>query len=119
MSNTELKWETINGKRFLKFIFDGHFSAKAAAPAIIEWRKEFDNEIPAGQKVNIIWDCLKMTGFDPNVKSTWQKTLKELREKISEIWIVSSNPVIRVAALTMGVFSNYKIKTVISEDDIK
>jgi len=119
MPNTELQWKSIAGKRFLKFVFSGHFSAKEAAPAIIEWRRQFDSDIPSGHKVSIIWDCLKMTGFDPHVKSTWQKTLKELSIKIEDIWIVSKNPMIRVAALTMGVFSNYKIKTAIDESDIR
>jgi len=116
---TELKWQTIDGKRYLKFIFFGHFSVKKAVPAIVEWRKEFEKELSPGQKVNIIWDCIEMTGFDPNVKKTWQKTLKELNKQIDQIWIISKNPMIRVAALTMGVFTNYKIKAVVNESDIK
>jgi hypothetical protein len=119
MSSAELHWRTIDGKRFFKFTFHGHLTAKEAMPAIIQWRNEFQKEIPDGHKVNIIWDCLDMSGFDPNVKKTWQKTLKEHSNQIREIWIISTNPVIRVAALTMGLFSNYKIKTVVSELDIK
>ena len=119
MSSAEIQWKTIGGKRFLKFIFHGHFTEKEAVPAITQWRDEFQKEIPAGHRVNIIWDCLDMSGFDPHVKNTWQKTLKEHRGQVHEIWIISTNPVIRVAALTMGLFSNYKIKTAVSELDIK
>jgi len=119
MHSTDMEWKTIEGKRFIKFTFHGHFSAKEAIPAISQWRNEFQKEIPAGHKVNIIWDCLDMSGFDPNVKKTWQKTLKDHSGQIREIWIISTNPVIRVAALTMGLFSSYKIRTVISEMDIK
>ena len=116
---TGLEWKTIAEKRFLKFTFHGHFSAEEAVPAITEWRKEFEKEVPSGQKVSIIWDCMQMTGFDPDVKNTWQKTLKEFSNNVQEIWIISTNPLIRVAALTMGVFTNYKVKTAIKESDIK
>jgi hypothetical protein len=119
MPNTELQWQTIAGKRFLKFDFIGHLSAIEAAPAIVEWRRQFESDVAIGNKVNIIWNCLKMTGFDPNVKNTWQKTLKEQSKKIEDIWIISKNPMIRVAALTMGAFTNYKIKTAVDESDIK
>lgn len=60
-----------------------------------------------------------MTGFDTKVKNEWQITLKELSNKIQDIWIISINPKIRIAALTMGLFTRYKIKTVIREADIK
>lgn len=119
MEDTKIVWHNIDTKRYLKFVFEGHFSEEQALPAIEKWRKLFSEEVPEGQKVNIIWDCLAMTGFEPKVKTTWQKILKELSPKIQDIWIVSTNPMIRVAALTMGLFSNYKIKTAINESYIK
>lgn len=119
MANTQLVWKTIGEKRFLKFIFNGYLSLEEATPAIAEWRKQFSAEVPEGDKVNIIWDCLEMSGFDPKVKNEWQITLKELSTKIQDIWIISVSPAIRIAALTMGLFSRYKIKTVIKESDIK
>ena len=70
------------------------------------------------QKTNIVWDCLGMTGFDPKVKNMWQQTLKELSPQIENIWVISANSIIRLAATTMGMLSRYSIKAVNSELEI-
>lgn len=59
-----------------------------------------------------------MSGFDPKVKNTWQQTLKELSPQINDIWVISTNAVIRLAATTMGMLSRYSIKEVNKESEI-
>ena len=115
---TQVVWTNRAGKRFLKFVFNGHFSEEQAIPAIASWKKEFSQNMSPGQKTNIIWDCLNMTGFDPKVKSKWQEVLKEQSGYIDDIWIISKNPIIRLAATTMGMLTKYRIKAVNSESDI-
>ena len=119
MANTQLVWQNDGSKRFLKFVFHGHFTEEEARSVIDKWIEEFSKELPDDTKTNIIWDCLEMTGFDPKVKKIWQDILKSLSPKIADIWIISTSPVIRIAALTMGMFSKFNIKTVIKESDIK
>ena len=116
--NTELVWTNINDKLYLKFIFNGHFSENEAKPAIQGWKKEFALKLQPAQKTNIIWDCIGMTGFDPKVKNSWQQTLKELGPQVDDIWVISNNAIIRLAATTMGMLSRYSIKAVNKESDI-
>lgn len=118
MANTELVWIEKNNKPFLKFIFQGHFSEDEAKPALQSWKKEFALKLKPAEKTNIIWDCINMTGFDPKVKSSWQQTLKELSPQIDGIWVISSSSIIRLAATTMGMLSQYSIKAVNNESEI-
>ena len=118
MQQTPLIWTETNDKLFLKFVFKGYLSLEQAAPAIENWKKEFELKLSPGQRTNIIWDCLEITGFDPKVKKIWQDTLKELSAQIDNIWLISTNSIIRLAATTMGMFSRYSIKVVNSEAEI-
>lgn len=114
----KLNWISRSGKQFLKFIFYGHFSTDQLVHAIASWKNEISRKLALGKKAHIICDCLEMTGFDPEAKKEWQQILKEESQRIEDIWIISKNPTIILAANTMAIFSQFRIKAVYSESEI-
>lgn len=107
-----------NNKPFLQFDFQGHLDEPTAIKAINEWKKEVANLQPANTKVNLIYNCILMTGFDTAARKKWQETMKELRPHTDVIWIVSDNIFIIGAAKTMGALTRYTIKSARSLQDV-
>lgn len=106
---------TLKEKEYLKFDFPKHLDIHTAENAIIKWNKEVAH---TEQKVNLIFNCTSMSGFDTEARRKWQSTLKQLKSKTGDIWIVSDNMFILGAARTMGILSGYQIKTTRSIDQI-
>jgi len=59
-----------------------------------------------------------MTGYDPGARIIWQNTLKELKDQISSIRLVSKSTMIRSGAMIISMITNYNIKVVKSESEI-
>ena len=110
-----LKKTEINGKPFLQFDFNAHLTVDSANEAIAQWKSHLNGN----QKINLIYNCLEMTGFDSAARKTWQSTMSELKSKTGSIWIISSNAFILGAAKTMGLLSGYDIKVAKSIESIK
>lgn len=102
-------------KNYLQFDFIGHLDYPSAQSAIEAWRKF----LKADGKVDLIYNCLAMTGFDTPARKLWQSTLAELKSHTGNIWIVSTNNFILAAAKTMGLLSGYDIRVVKSIESIK
>ena len=102
-------------KEYLKFDFPKHLDVVTAEHAIDQWNAQVANE---DQKISLIFNCTKMSGFDTEARRKWQSTLKNLKAKTGDIWIVSDNLFILGAAKTMGILSGYQIKTTRSIDQI-
>lgn len=113
----EIKWVTLNSKKYLKFSFDENLSEPDAVKAIEQWKKEFSKN--QNSKVSLIWDCIKMKGYDSNARVHWQNALKELKSDIENIWLVSNSQLIRVGANVISVFAGLRINAVDSEDKIQ
>lgn len=114
----KLEWLEKGGKKYLKFLFKDHLSLDAAMATISKWKEELSKESAKTEKVNLIWDCNEMTGYDGAARKTWQATMGELKGQIGDIWIISRNPIFRTAAKTMALLTSYKLKSAKSEDDI-
>lgn len=113
----EIKWVTMNSKKFLKFSFDENLGEEEARVATEQWKKEMAAH--ANMKVSLIWDCLQMKGYDSNARILWQNTLKEVKDNVEKIWLISNSQFIRVGANVISVFSGIRINPVDSEDKIQ
>jgi len=108
-----------NNKPHLQFDFKGHLDEASAVKAIDEWRKGLANVSPPNTKVDLIYNCISMTGFDTSARKKWQQAMKELQPRTNVIWIVSDNIFIVGAAKTMGVLTRYTIKSVRTLEEVE
>jgi hypothetical protein len=115
--NPKIEWESKSGHRYLRFTFDERLTENEAETAITEWREAFQSK--AGGKISLIWDCLKMKGYETGARHKWTAALKELKPRIERIWLISDSAFIRSGASVMAVFTSLNIKSVASENDIE
>ena len=113
----EIGTEQLSGKKCLRFIFNGYLLLNEAKNGIVLWRKAFRASPDA--KFIIIWDCLKMTGYDKQARQIWQLALGEFKNQIEAIWVISNSKIYQIAAALMGVMMPFKIRTVTSDEKIQ
>jgi hypothetical protein len=111
--NPEIAWEEKLGKECLRFTFQGKLTEEDATSAIRIWRAAFAARM--GKHITLIWNCQEMTGYDTAARTQWQQTLKDLRDQIETIWLISDSRMIRMGAAVMALFSSLNIKPVDSE----
>jgi hypothetical protein len=105
-----LEWTVYEGKRFLVFHFKGYLDEFSAKIAIQQWVHEFEKEPADSGKIDIIYNCNEMTGFDTAARKKWQQTMSTLKSRLANVWIISDNRFILAAAKTMGLLSGFKIR---------
>jgi len=106
----ETEWIDKPSIKWLKFNFIGQFTESIANSTIEKWKKELLAHLDSGEQANIIYNCIKMTGYDSAARIAWQKAMKELKPNINDIWIIAENKLILGAAKTMGVLTRFNIK---------
>ncbi len=99
-----------NGEDCLKFTFVGHLTAEDATYGVEQWREFFESA--RDQKVIIIWDSTQMTGFDFKAQVIWQHAIKEMKNQIACVWLVSNSKIIRTGAKLMSAFTSFCLKVV-------
>lgn len=115
ISHVVITETTRAGKPYIQFDFNGYLDHPSAAKAIETWK----NLMTGSSKKDLIYNCTEMTGFDSTSRKIWQATMKELKPKIGDIWIISTNRFILAAAKTMSLLAGFSIKTTKSIHDIK
>jgi len=114
--NPVIEWVRIKDTDCLKFTFTGILNADEADIAIAIWRQEFASR--KGEKTVIIWNCIKMLDYEPKARVKWQNTMKELKDQIASIWLVTDSLIIKTGAAIMGIFTSLDINVVSSEDKV-
>jgi len=114
--NPSIEWYQISKKECLKFSFGEKLTEKEADVAIAEWKEFFKSR--EEKKVNLVWDCRKMKGYESGARINWTNALKELKSQIASIWLISDSTFIRLGASVMAMFSNLNIIPINSEEDI-
>ena len=100
----------------LRFSFNGSLVEEEAKNAVDEWRRIFKSK--RNQKLDLVWDCNKMTGYDPGARLVWQNALQELKDQISSIWVVSKSSMVRSGAMIISMMTKHNIKVVQDESEI-
>ncbi len=112
----EIEFSEKFGKNYLKFTFYSKLKKDEAAEAIKIWDEYFWKN--SDQKIIIIWQCLKITGYEKGAREIWQKALKKMSDRIEEIWVITNSSVIRMGASLISLFVEYPIKIVSTENEI-
>ncbi|MBS1559144.1 MAG: hypothetical protein JST69_10505 [Bacteroidetes bacterium] len=107
----------IGNKDFLQFDFEGDLKDPIALDCIKQWKDEM-RKLSPGQKINLIFNCCKMSGFETEARKHWQETMKLFKGQINDVWIVSENIFIRTAAKTMGLLTGFNMKTCNSVSEV-
>ncbi len=116
MENPKIEWMKTERQKCLKFTFFDKLTEDGAVAGIKKWKNYFA-EYP-DDKITLIWDCLNMSGYDPAARSQWQTTIKEMKNQMDTIWLITNSVLIRMGASAMSVFASFKIKVVTSEKEI-
>lgn len=99
----DIKYTNIDRHKCLHFIFKGRFTEKISEQACAIWRDEL---LKSNEEYVLIWDCLKMNGFEMAAKNVWLTTMKSVGHKIYKVIVVSDNIIIRgTARLMLKIFS--------------
>lgn len=114
-----IKPTTVNSKVCLQFDFPDYLDQETANAAIEIWKLEMERLSASGAKINLIFNCDCMTGFDTEARRRWQAEMKEQKSSIGDVWVVCNNVFILGAAKTMGLLSGYSIKVTRSLTEIK
>ncbi len=114
-TNPVIEWKSIRDKEYLYFTFEGTLKEGDALQGVIKWRELAG--LKQGKK-ELIWNCLKMTGYEPMARNTWQKAIKEHRESIELIWLITDSMLIQAGAKIMSLFTPYSFKIIKSEAEI-
>lgn len=101
----------------LKFTFIDNFNEEEAKIAVEEWRTLFKST--KGEKTRLVWDCREMTGYEKKALKVWQHAMKDLKDQIDIVWLITNSPIIKTGAKLMSVFSKFTIKVVKSPEQIK
>ena len=101
---------------YLYFEFKGKFTEEASKKACAAWTKHLGQNM---SQTVLIWDCLKMDGFEMAAKNEWVKALNQLHDKVSSVTVVSDNIVIRGASRLMFKLFGFKSKVVKSHKELK
>lgn len=112
-----ISWEQKSGKKYLKFSFKGSLTEEVAGDSIMSWKREF-SQVKAGDKVDLIWDCLEMSKYSAKAAKMWKDTMKELNNKVDCIWLISTNTFIRMGAKTIIFLLPINLKVVSSEEEV-
>jgi hypothetical protein len=110
VNNLKLSVVEIGTRHFLRFDFEGELTTEIAEAGIQKWHTEV-MKLKNGEKVNVIYNCQQMSGFETGARKKWQEAMKTYKPHIQDIWIVSGSMLILGAAKTMGLLTGYTIKT--------
>lgn len=117
MENPKIEWLKSYQQKCLKFTFNEKLTEENAIVGVDKWKNCFSNY--PNNKITLIWDCKSMSGYDPNARNYWQAAMKEMKNQIDTIWLITNSVLIRMGASAMSVFASFKIKVVSSEQEIE
>jgi len=113
-NNPFIEWCQVNSHDCLKFTFKERLTLRNAEIAIVQWKKLF--ELNPEKKIVLIWHCLEMTGYEPMARIRWQKAIKELKDQIDCVWLISDSKLIYAGAKIMSMFTSFNINIARNED---
>jgi len=100
----------------LKLSFNGILTEAIANQAIDEWKHLLGNV--GDKKVNMVWDCKNMKDYETGARIKWQNMLKENKQVIGTIWVITESSLIKTGLKLLSAFSSYKFKFIKSCEEI-
>lgn len=110
--NPYIDWKIIQGKIFLYFKFNGVFYLEDAEQGIERWDELFQDPEYTNDKISLVWDCLEMENYESKARIAWQKTIKEHKHRIENIWLITNSATISAGAEIVAFFTSLNIRPV-------
>jgi hypothetical protein len=107
---------SINKKECLKFNFGSILNQKDAVRVCNEWKAI--SQADKTKKYVIIFNAKDMVDYEPMTRTSFQNAMKELKNQIDQVWVISESKLIRGGAAIMGMLTSFPIKAVNTEDQI-
>ena len=76
------------------------------------------NQSSDAASIVLVWDCLRMKGYEKGARQLWTAALKKVKPRIESIWLVTNSTLIGMGAAVMSMMSGLSIKTVKSVEEI-
>lgn len=111
-----LDWIRINGRPHLRFVFKAALTEEDCQAAIAEWRQAFEER--SEEVISLVWEASEMKSYESKARKFWQEAMREMRDRIGTVWLVTGSSIIRMGASVMSLFSSIDIKVVSSQDEI-
>ncbi|MBS1487770.1 MAG: hypothetical protein JST43_09285 [Bacteroidetes bacterium] len=105
-------------KNYIQFDFEGDLTHRVAQDGIRQWENEM-GKLAEGQKINLLFNCVSMLGFETEARKQWQEIMKKFKPQIENVWVISESIFIRGAARTMGMLTGYNIKSCRSISEVE
>lgn len=106
--NPTIECRMKRNKPYLFLYFEGHLSEDDTMQAIftiISRLKECKGT------TTMVWECTRMTGYDEASREMWQEFMKDIKNRLEEVHLISKNVLIRVGGSVVGMFVGMKITT--------
>ncbi len=114
--NPKIIWIENTQRNYLKFIFQEKLYADDAITAIKKWKEEFAKK--PNEKITLIWDCMIMKDYEPKARILWQKAIKDMKNQIENILLITESRIIKLGAIMISTFTSFNIEVFDSEDKI-
>ncbi|MCS6823770.1 MAG: hypothetical protein NZ529_05700 [Cytophagaceae bacterium] len=108
--------QNIYEHKCLRIVFKDHFTEPQAKEYIQTINNKIKEALP--DKLCMIWDCSTMSGYDSAARVAWQQFMKENKEYLGDIWIISKNKILTTIAKAMALLTNYKLHTASDDADL-
>jgi hypothetical protein len=92
---------------------EGHLTAASLEAAL----SEATSRLRSGGSANLIVDCLKMNGYDPDARSVFVEWNKVSRGRVRRVAILTTNSLWRMVISVMGMASSAEMKPFASRSD--
>jgi hypothetical protein len=70
-------------------------------------------------KFAMVWECTSMGGYEVEAKEIWQAFIKNIRQRLVAVHLITPNIVIRSGAMVIGIFAGLRITTWASLDEFR
>jgi hypothetical protein len=106
----------LQNKECIKLNFGSILNQKDAISVCNEWKDI--SQTDKTKKYVIIFNAKDMIDYEPMTRTSFQNTMKELKDQIDQVWVISESKLIRGGAAIMGMLTSLSIKAVNTEDQI-
>ena len=114
--NPKIEWQKKENVDCLRFTFKGELTEKDAEVAVKEWRETFQSK--PDTPIVVIWDCLKLNGYESGARNKWTEAIKEMKPQIARIWLITESNLIKMGASVIRLATSLNIKVIKSENEI-
>lgn len=114
--NPDVALKVINDKKCIIVTYEGYLKAEDTESAV-ERTIKFLEENP-GEKLVLVWNCLKITNYEATARKILQKAGADYKDSLEIVYAIVTSPIIIAATEIISFFSPVTIKTVNSYDKL-